>query len=300
MDPIINVNDLNNQGEPVRGWSSTIQPQQPKNVVQNRGDLIDVDRNKTRTVHGTWRGGAWELIESYFKNIGYQPIESTLQCVLVHNLGIVYRVEFDGVENNKPCYAIIKDGKCSGYAEDFWSDADKYKLVLKQHLGMLEVDAFDRGEHPKQQVQNPKTPPTPQGSDAVAFETMDAVVGRYEGLVKTLNNEVLKWIGACRYAEKNRDDLQAKLRAIQDVLTGRPVEAARVPTPEECMIDQNADDVAGMVGADDATSVAVSPSGLGLSKQGCSSFGTHLRYTNCDENMIQKQMQEHVVGNQGQ
>ncbi len=90
------------------------------------------------------------LIVAYFDKLAYPKI-SEMRPLLILPIATVYGVHFNkrvtdvettcGLTTGKvidqpPCYAIVKDGVVAGYNQDFWSDADKYRLVLKQHLGM--------------------------------------------------------------------------------------------------------------------------------------------------------------------
>ncbi len=208
-----------------------------------------------------WGGKDWDDMKSYFEKIGYPPIVHMPRCVLILGGWHVYLVEFDprclmpGSSKpyqpclpHQPCYAIIKDGVVSGYNEDFWTDADKYRLVLKQHLGML---ALDELEHPKpKEVVPPKPEPRTVNPD-----TIEAIVGRYEGLVEELNKKIAsqnKTIDAMAVSSTETIQRTAailgKMVEISDILQGKKQEQQKKPemTPVECAIfddDNGIDDL---------------------------------------------------------
>lgn len=197
-------------------------------------------------------------VEEYFEKLCYPKID---ECQLVYSvpLGDVYRVTFKpaglGMYGNisgdklgthrHPCYAIVKDGVVSGYPEDFWTDADKYRLVLKQHLGMLQMEAHEK------EKRTPSAPATESKKEeaprTVNPDTIEAIVGRYEGLVESLTRElegVKKDYG--REREKRDGALkiaQSKLDLIERALNGTLKQnpdtiPGENPDPVECMTEQ--------------------------------------------------------------
>lgn len=202
-------------------------------------------------------------IEQYFNSISYPRMVS---CRLVYSggaLGGVYLVGFDPDEvslggnfsymksksQRSPCYAIEVDGVVSGYPEDFWSDADKYRLVLKQHLGMLQMEAHEKRNDTPPAVSEPEK----EAPRTVNPDTIEAIVGRYECLVDTLTNELAdleesfeKERVSC---ENQLQNALKKLDLVKRALNGQIIEPVdqpeRVVTPEEQMIidDQGDEDV---------------------------------------------------------
>ncbi len=190
-------------------------------------------------------------ISLYFSGLfcGYPPV-TECSAVLKHALGTVYIVTFDprvlsaGTNATQPpCYAIVKDGKVSGYSKDFWSEADKYRLVLKQHLGMLEMERIENArdvEAPKETpIENPvKVQPNPY--------IIELVVLRYEEIIAKLNEklttteETLKINIELERAE--RKALQEKLDLIKKAVDGTPQKETAKESEkslEEVMIGQD-------------------------------------------------------------
>ncbi len=183
-----------------------------------------------------------ELIANYFKNLSYPDI---VECgpVLYGKTGDVYLVKFQkkktevtrgtppntpdsiakssflesGFDGNKKrysettdveipnAYAIIINGAVSGYHENFWEDADKYRLVLKQHLGMLAMESAEKEPVAVPKMEAPAAPP-----GTVKTETVDAIVTRYEEMIAVLQNEA---------AERQANDAE-KLRALEREVDG--------------------------------------------------------------------------------
>lgn len=201
------------------------------------------------------------LIFSYFDKLKYPKIVEA-KAVLLHELGSVFLVSFDetrvtatGIKAplhrfdiRKPCYAVIVNGVVAGYTEDFWSDADKYKLILKCHLGLLQMDAHE-ADKLKPPVAEKKVE-APRASD----ETISAVIGRYEELLRTkdaqisaANTETGEWMKKRADIGKLHDDLFFKIKRIEDVISGADEkEKANLAKAKEALKD---DPVACMIGA---------------------------------------------------
>ncbi len=224
-----------------------------------------------------------EAIKKYFETLpqGYPPIKEC-STVLVSKHGTVYLVKFKKkpvtrdhntsfdrptTQNLPPsemdipnAYAIVVDEQdyskpsenpqprwsVAGYNEDFWSSADKYRLVLKQHLGMLAMEAAEKPkvvELPKQEVK----PDAPAGT--VRTETMDAVVTRYEEM---LAQQAMQWEKEAHESNAKIHELQikladaeARLDTAKRALDGEPLFAMPKPepeTPESVMIQVDGED----------------------------------------------------------
>lgn len=198
-----------------------------------------------------------EKIVKYFKDLWYPEISSS-GAVFNCGLGQVYLIEFKDAART-PCYAVIVNGVVSGYNEDFWSDADKYRLVLKQHLGMLVMEGV--------KILPLKSAPVPeeilepfQKMSCVKPSTIDSVVELYEKEIDALKAALEKtrndYADSLGQEKALRIVAECKLYAIKDILSGKK-ETAETPgdlTPEECMIDQdnesilNSDSVSSFIG----------------------------------------------------
>ena len=219
-----------------------------------------------------------DLIRQYFADLKYPAIKEVKPCLLEWH-GKVYLVSFENekIENerNPPnsvdsigapvdmtecsnpgvsqkegvpipnCYAIMIGDKVAGYHEDFLTDADKYRLVLKQHLGMLAMEA---------KAKEPAVEPKPQQESRDGHcknDTVDAIVTRYEEmLVKAqAESEYAAQESMAREAELSKQliDAQAeliaanaKLELIRQTLEGKPSESTEdKPSPVASMITQD-------------------------------------------------------------
>lgn len=270
------------------------------------GKFLDIIRRPPVNVASS---SPHELIRSYFSKLQYPAIKE-INARLIDEHGDVYVVSFENkvvetgryqavpppgcqyplIEGPAPddwkrepivnevsipnCYAIVKDGIVAGYSEDFWTDADKYRLVLKQHLGLLAMEAKPEfsddamamlkivfgttttrqekemalstlcellvpGYAPKA-VQEPR-----EGYSKNA--TVDAIVERYEEMLVKAETETSDAMqqAMTREAElaKQLTDAQAeliaartKLEVIKQVLDGKPGSAENQVSPEACAI----------------------------------------------------------------
>ncbi len=191
------------------------------------------------------------LVAEYFKRLSYPKI-AAMSPVLMHALGDVYTVSFETPDKTtgthsalaRHAYAIVKDGVVSGYNHDFWTDADKYRLVLKQHLGML---AMEEAEDPKAAK---VAEPPPKVSSEVKPQTVDAIVCRYEEIVAGLKEEIEsrdRLVTVMTLSQRTFTDrivaARDLLKKAEKALNGdiEPKQAGRAQTAEEMMIAQDSD-----------------------------------------------------------
>ena len=180
-----------------------------------------------------------------------------------------WKVEPVMVEIEMPnAYAIvtyprsIKDGVVvadtpvvAGYNEDFWTNADKYRLVLKQHLGMQAIEAAEqetlKNTRPLEDYPDPKelfagkplpTVEVPEGH--LSAKTVEAIVSKYEELLFKTENETGHAVqqAMAREAELTKQlaeeatariQAQTKLATIQDILNGKVMGGTKPPETEE-------------------------------------------------------------------
>lgn len=222
--------------------------------LQEWRDALDLHRNDPNPPKNMCVDDANALIFSYFDRLKYPKIIEA-KAVLLHELGSVFLVSFEQNQHiikvnshDAPCYAIIVNGVVAGYNEDFWSDADKYKLILKCHLGLLQMDAHE-ADKLKPPVAEKKVE-APRASD----ETISAVIGRYEELLRTkdaqisaANTETGEWMKKRADIGKLHDDLFFKIKRIEDVISGADEkEKADLEKAKEALKD---DPIACMIGA---------------------------------------------------
>ncbi len=232
-----------------------------------------------------------ERIAAYFKNLSYPEI-TECQPVLYGKHGDVYLIKFEKKRDESThqrqevippdckypiqegptgwktepstieipipnAYAIVIGDTVSGYNEDFWSDADKYRLVLKQHLGMLVMEAVETAPVAKPVEVKPDAPP-----NSVRPETMDAVVARYEEMIAKLYDEAEQV--EQRTAEKLRalsgelEEMNSRLSNARKALNGElgDLPKSESVTAESTAIAQDEQDPYGIPGIDDLPSVA--------------------------------------------
>lgn len=178
-------------------------------------------------------------ITNYFSEVTCAKIES-IQLLLGSEFGQVYHVKFVNSEFQS-CYAVVTmQALISGYETDFWTNSDKYHLVLKHHIGQLVVDG-EISIAPRQQECAQEDPIA-----TVKPSTVDSIVELYEKRITDLEDERAK--SANEYAdflgrEKQRRMIaEEKLEGILKILSGKKDEPKFMKlsaTPEECMIDQD-------------------------------------------------------------
>lgn len=216
-----------------------------KNSTEGVSQMTDPNQAKNcdNINHPGNRDWNTKPIEEYFSKIGYPKISKLPKCVLIHKLGTVYIVEFDErVESiasggtrtiaSPPCYAIVKDGVVTGYGVHFWTDVNQHRLVLKQHIGMLEMEKAEKSapEIKKQEVNSDRVEISP--------EVLNSIVSTYEEKIKSLN-------AICNYKVNSlteslqisiQDAIAAKnkLKLIEDVISGKmPTMTTAKPLSEE-------------------------------------------------------------------
>ncbi len=177
------------------------------------------------------------LIKAYFEKLAYPKI-SEMRPLLILPIATVYGVHFNkrvtdvettcGLTTGKvidqpPCYAIVKDGVVAGYNQDFWSDADKYRLVLKQHLGMEVLEQAQR------------LPLTPDQYVAEERRKIESIgVTNASGDVGAVGP-----VGETPLAEKNlRDAVTQTVKIMLDEAKSKPQKRA---WPEDATANWNAD-----------------------------------------------------------
>ncbi len=154
------------------------------------------------------------LIADYFKKLDHEVTD--VQRVLWHRDGSVFIATFKETTPRDKAFAVIVNGEVSGYDIEFWKDQDQYKMVLQQHLGMLQMDAPDK---PKEKVER-----EPVIQETVKARTLDAVVETYEAMVKELKEkhqaELEKFLATASKFEYSNRLAQSKLAQIEAVLNG--------------------------------------------------------------------------------
>src|SRR6187402_3377930 len=83
----------------------------------------------------------YNKIFKYFSNLSksVKDISPVLHC----HFGSVYIVTTEEGLDSKNFYAVVKDGIVSGYDIEFWKNSNQHMLILKVHLGMLEMEKLE-------------------------------------------------------------------------------------------------------------------------------------------------------------
>ena len=195
-------------------------------------------------------------IVDYFKKLGAEVIG--IQRVLWHRDGSVFiatfkETTFKETTPRDKAFAVIVNGEVSGYDIELWKDQDQYKMVLQQHLGMIQMDSEKK---PLGEVVTPL-------SGAAKASTIDAIVETYEAMVRDLKekhqDELIKATAVAAQFQYSNDLAKNKLAQIEAVISGQKIPNTKEINHPKKVAEYEKEAIGAAIEADETESCVLDP-----------------------------------------